>query len=107
MTRITLQYFNGCPNWEMTERNLTALLKEGWDATVDLEQIDTLERASARGFPGSPTVLVDGVDPFADRDLAPALACRVYDTPTGRAGTPTIEQLRRAISEAQAIGPAD
>lgn len=101
MTRITLQYFDGCPNWERTKRSLTALIDEGWDATVELEQIDTFERASERRFPGSPTVLIDGVDPFADRELPPALACRVYYTPTGSAGTPTLDQLRQAISEAQ------
>lgn len=101
MTGITLQYFDGCPNWERTERSLTALLDEGWDATVELEQIDTYEAASERSFPGSPTVLIDGVDPFADGELPPALACRVYETPTGSDGTPTIDQLRRAIGEAQ------
>lgn len=101
MTRITLQYFDGCPNWEQTQRSLAALFDDGWDATVELEQIDTHEKAVEREFSGSPTVLIDGIDPFADNPPAPALACRVYDTPTGPAGTPTIDQLRQAIRKAQ------
>jgi hypothetical protein len=101
MIRITLQYFEGCTNWETTDRTLAALLAEGWDATVERELIDSYDTAVERGFHGSPTVLVDGVDPFADEDAQPALACRLYQTEAGPAGSPSIEQLRRVIVEAE------
>ncbi|MGH8870625.1 MAG: thioredoxin family protein [Acidimicrobiia bacterium] len=101
MIRITLQYFDGCPNWETTDRTLCALLAEGWDATLERELIHSYDKAVERGFPGSPTVLVDGVDPFAEADAQPALACRVYQTETGTAGSPSTEQLRRAIAKAE------
>lgn len=100
MTQITLQYFDGCPNWETTDRILTALLAEGWDITVTHELIDSHEKAVERRFHGSPTVLIDGVDPFADDDAPPALACRIYQTETGQAGSPSIEQLRQVFAEA-------
>jgi hypothetical protein len=101
MIRITLQYFDGCPNWETTDQTLAMLLAEGWDAHVERELIDSYDRAVQRGFPGSPTVLVDGVDPFAEGEMPPALACRVYQTDTGRAGSPSIDQLRQAIARAE------
>lgn len=98
MIRITLQYFDGCPNWQNTDAILAALIAEGWDATVEHELIDSYDKAVERRFPGSPTVLVDGADPFTEGDPAPALACRVYATETGPAGSPSIDQLRRAIA---------
>lgn len=98
MIRITLQYFDGCPNWETTDRILSALAADGWDLTVEYELIDTYEKATERGFSGSPTVLINGVDPFADEDAAPALACRIYQTEDGPAGSPSIHQLRRVIA---------
>lgn len=93
---ITLQYFDGCPNWETTAA-LLDLLRGDLDATIELELIDTHDKAVARGFRGSPTVLIDGVDPFADEDAPVGLACRIYDTEDGLAGSPSLDQLRRAI----------
>lgn len=46
------------------------------------------------GFHGSPTVLIGGIDPFADVSTVVGLACRFYRTPDGPAEVPTIEQLR-------------
>lgn len=97
--RITLQYFDGCPNWQTTDRILSALAAEGWRMTVEHEVIDTYEMAEERGFSGSPTVLINGVDPFADEDARPALACRIYQTETGPAGSPSARQLRRTMVE--------
>lgn len=101
MIQITLQYFDGCPNWETTDRTLSALLAEGWDARVERELVHSSDQAVERGFHGSPTVLFNGVDPFAEPDAPPALACRIYQTETGPAGSPSIEQLRRAIARAE------
>lgn len=97
---ITLQYFDGCPNWETTRAHLANLLEEGLDAAIDYELIDTYEIAVERGFGGSPTVLVDGVDVFAGRRAVAGLTCRVYDTEQGPAGSPTLDQLRTAIGSA-------
>jgi hypothetical protein len=101
MIRITLQYFDGCPNWETTDQALATLLAEGWDATVERELIDSYDLAVQRAFPGSPTVRVDGVDPFAEGEMQPALACRMYQTEIGPAGSPSIHQLRQALVRAE------
>jgi hypothetical protein len=95
---ITLQYFDDCPNWRITDRRLRQLIAEGIDASVTYEVIDSAETAARRGFGGSPTVLIEGVDPFAETAEPAGLACRVYQTETGPAGSPSVDQLRAAIA---------
>ncbi len=53
-----------------------------------------------RTLRSSPTVLIDGVDPFADPDAPVGLSCRVYRTAGGVEGSPTLEQLRLAVTAA-------
>lgn len=99
---ITLQYFDGCPNWEITDRHLATIIAQGVEATVGYERIDSHEAATEKGFRGSPTVLINGVDPFAERQAQPGVACRLYNTEYGPAGSPTIDQLREATARAEA-----
>lgn len=100
---ITLQYFDDCPNWKVTDRHLHSFIAEqALDATVRYQLIDTPEAAAEHGFRGSPSVLIDGSDPFAEPDAPVGLSCRIYLTESGPAGSPTIHQLKRAITGAQA-----
>jgi hypothetical protein len=97
---VTLLYFEGCPNWEVTDAHLRALSAEHPELSVTHRLVTTPEEAEEVGFRGSPSLLVDGVDPFGPLDAHDApvgLSCRVYQTPDGPAGSPTLEQLRRAI----------
>ena len=95
---ITLQYFDGCPNWKVADQYLKTVFDDhALDATVSYQLIDTPHAAAEYGFRGSPTVLIDGVDPFADPDAPVGLACRVYVTEDGLAGSPTLEQLRQVV----------
>lgn len=98
---ITLQYFDGCPNWKTTAAHLSRLVEEGLDGIIGYELIDTFDLAVARGFHGSPTLLIDGVDPFADEDAPVGLACRIYLTEQGPAGSPSLSQLRHAITSTE------
>jgi hypothetical protein len=43
-------------------------------------------------------VLIDGIDPFAQPDGPTGLSCRIYTTPDGLRGSPTIGMLRAALS---------
>lgn len=93
---VTLLYFDGCPNWQQTDERLTVLQAEQ-GFTLEHRKVDTPEEAARLAFAGSPTVLVDGVDPFATADAPTGLACRVYDTPDGPQGSPTLAQLREVL----------
>ena len=95
---VTLLYFPGCPNWQTADANLRAALAEtGADVAVDRRVVDTIEDAERLGFLGSPTVLINGRDPFAEPGAVPGLSCRVYRTQDGVTGAPTVDQLRAAL----------
>lgn len=101
---ITLQYFDGCPNWAQAAELLEMLAKEQPAMTVSLQRIVTQADAEAASFSGSPSFFIEGRPLFEQPDLPPALACRVYRTPAGLAGSPTIEQFREAITAAEESG---
>lgn len=94
---VTLLYFDGCPNWETTDAHLR-LLEGELGLSVERRLVETPEEAERVGFRGSPTVLVDGRDPFAEGDEPVGLSCRIYQTPDGPAGAPTLEQLRAVVA---------
>lgn len=94
---VTLLYFDGCPNWQLADERLRSLRDE-LGFTLTRERVETPGEAETRRFRGSPTVLVDGRDPFAADGDPVGLSCRLYRTPAGPAGAPTLEQLRAALA---------
>ncbi|MGA9776507.1 MAG: thioredoxin family protein [Candidatus Dormiibacterota bacterium] len=97
-----LLYFEGCPNWELARARLRAALDAvGSDAKLVLHQVTTAEEAARSGFRGSPTILLGGRDPFASPEDPIGLSCRLFQTPAGIAGAPTVEQLIAALTTAQ------
>lgn len=92
---VSLLYFDGCPNWHVADERLrAALVAVGRpDDAVEHVLVSTPEEAEEAQFRGSPTVLVDGRDPFSDPNAPVGLACRLYRTDEGLAGSPTVEQL--------------
>lgn len=94
---ITLQYFDGCPNWIVANERLQLLAGERPDIVLGYQLIDTVDAAEQAGFHGSPTILINGVDAFDDAATPVGLACRRYITEAGPAGAPTLTQLRDAL----------
>ncbi len=99
---IALLYFDGCPSWKVADERLRAIAADRPDITVRHHRVDTVEEADRVGFRGSPSILVDGVDVFADADAdaGVGLSCRLYQTPDGPAGAPSVDQLRAVIPDA-------
>ncbi len=98
---VSLLYFDGCPNWTVADQRLAAIAAERPDVTVTRHRVETDQEAERLGFHGSPSILVNGVDVFAEPDAGVGLLCRVYRTPDGSAGAPTMEQLRAALGAAK------
>lgn len=97
---VRLLYFDGCPNWQETQHRLSeALAAVGANPQgYALVAVITPEDAERLRFRGSPTVLVDGRDPFAEPDAPVGLSCRVFRTPEGLRGAPTVEQLKAVLT---------
>ena len=90
-------YFDDCPNWKIADERLAAIAAAHADLTVTRHVVDTLAEAERLGFRGSPSILVNGVDVFAEPDTGVGMSCRRYRTPDGLAGAPTVQQLRAAL----------
>jgi hypothetical protein len=97
---LTLLAVPDCPNISALEERLAAALADHPDVVVRRREIASEREAAQAGMHGSPTLLVDGVDPFAGPGQAPSLSCRLYWDATGRAeGAPSVEALRRVLEQ--------
>ncbi len=98
--RIELLYIDDCPSTgialERVEAALAALGRH--DVALILREVNTPEDMAGTGFAGSPTITADGADIFPDGASARDLACRIYATPDGLAGVPTVGQLTEALA---------
>ena len=62
--KINCYFSPGCASGEIVRKNVPeALAAEGVEAEVNYHRIDD-EEAERLGLRGSPTILIDGVDPF-------------------------------------------
>ena len=96
---VCVFHFGGCPSWQTAlERIHVAAEQAGVEVRVATRTVESIEDADRLGFTGSPTIWVDGTDLFARPGAVPALACRVYMTPEGLAGSPTVAQLAEALT---------
>ena len=99
--KVDLLFFDGCPNWHVAHERVNEALRRAGrhDQRVNLVRVVTDDEAQVLRFPGSPTVRVDGRDLFPG-PVGVGLACRVYRTPDGPAGSPTVDQLVDAMASA-------
>jgi Alkylmercury lyase len=95
--RITVLTVPECPNAALAMERVAAALA-GRAAQVELVEVDDRARAAGLGINGSPTILVDGVDPFATEGTAPSVSCRLYRGPDGAvSGAPSVASLSLAF----------
>lgn len=95
---VTLQYFDACPNWQITAQRLKDLISSyGLDIHLKHQLIESPEAAERHEFHGSPSILIDGQDPFATKDTRVGFACRIYQAGSGSAEAPSIDQLKEAL----------
>ncbi len=69
----------------------------GLIASVSYEAVSTPADAERLGFPGSPTVIIAGVDLFETSRGRSGFACRLYATERGFDGAPSVAQLVLAL----------
>jgi hypothetical protein len=98
--QVELLWWAGCPSTERALSELRGVMNElGLGAEeIRVTELRTDEEALERGFLGSPTILIDGSDPFADGEEEVGLSCRVYRRRDGRVSpTPDPDELREAL----------
>jgi len=98
MLKVELLYFDGCPSYRMAERLLReALAEQGASAEIAMIQIADDDDAKRAKFVGSPTIRIDGVDPFRYDEANDGMECRIYVTPEGLKGWPTKAMLEEVL----------
>ncbi|MEU7730740.1 organomercurial lyase [Streptomyces sp. NPDC040724] len=98
--RITVLTVPDCPNAPVIEERI-ARAAAGLGVEAERVEVADQEQAARLGMTGSPTVLIDGVDPFAVPGAPPSLSCRLYRGPDGKVeGAPSVGELRRALNTA-------
>lgn len=99
---IEFLFWQDCPSHPGALQRLREVMAEiGDESTIEQIEVLTDEDAECLGFPGSPTIRVDGVDvdPAGAAQMGTALTCRVYHLEDGRISPlPSAEMIRRALS---------
>ncbi len=104
--QLTVLAVPDCPNAPVLGDRLAAVL-DGRDGVLVSQEVISEEGEAARwGMHGSPTLLIDGADPFAGPGQPPSLSCRLYRDENGQlSGAPSVGQLRQAIEQTPATAP--
>lgn len=100
--KIEILHVPDCPHLRL----LGDRLEQALDAdpapgrhTITHVVVTDLDAAVATGMTGSPTLLVDGTDPFAEPGSAASVSCRLYRDADGRiSGAPSVAALRHVIA---------
>ena len=101
--KLEVLHVTDCPNL----RPMLDRLAEATDHPVATLEVTTDAEAARHGMNGSPTLLIDGIDPFAPADqCACHVSCRLYCDQEGRiVQAPSVDQLRDALAEAKQTVP--
>lgn len=98
---LTLLTVPACPNAAAFEERLAAALAGRSGIAVHRRVVSDERAAAQAGMHGSPTLLINGTDPFALPGQPTSLSCRLYRDAAGRpAPAPSADALRQALAAA-------
>lgn len=96
--KIDVLHVPDCPNLAPLLDHLRMVT----DLRVTTREVGSAAEAEEFGMAGSPTLLINGVDPFAAPGQCAVVSCRLYRDEDGRiVPAPSVEQLRDAIAAGQ------
>jgi hypothetical protein len=100
--RIEVVVVKECPNEQLAVGRLRQALEVTGLHRAEVVTRVVADQAEAErlSFTGSPTVLIDGRDPFAEAGRIPGMTCRLYRTPEGLDGAPGVGRLQQALATA-------
>ncbi|MER6129404.1 thioredoxin family protein [Streptomyces sp. NPDC001795] len=79
---LTVLVVRDCPSIRPLSERLELALNGRTDVSVTWREVADADEAEQLGMHGSPTLLVDGVDPLARPGQRPSLSCRVGALPS-------------------------
>ena len=98
---LTVLAVPDCPNVPVLQQRLADVLADWPGVAIRWRVITNVAEAARWRMHGSPTLLVNGHDPFAQAGSSPALACRLYWAEDGSLdGVPSVAALRQALEQA-------
>src|SRR6266496_690683 len=86
MPELTVLSVPDCPNEPVLVERLAEVLADHPGARLARHVVQDEADAARLGMRGSPTLLVNGVDPFGAPDAPASVSCRIYRDETGQAG---------------------
>jgi hypothetical protein len=99
--RLDILHVPGCPGAAALHSLLPPILAGRPDIQVAWRAISSEDQAREHGMTGSPTLLLDGTDPFPRPGQQPSLSCRLYPGDDGRLGAaPSAIQLGTVLRPA-------
>jgi hypothetical protein len=100
---LCVEYMSDCPHWELAARRVRdAVDLSGYvNLEVRHERVTSDEDAARLHFRGSPTIKIEGHDPFTDSHGTIGMSCRTYRTEHGIEGAPSVAQLVAALARAR------
>ena len=103
---IDLLYFDDCPSWQSALTNLRLVCAEGnLGVPIQLIRLQNVEEAISRRFLGSPSIHVNNIDLWPEEQEEYFWGCRIYRTPAGLSGWPTVEMIRERIRDLVSSNP--
>jgi hypothetical protein len=101
---LTVLAVPDCPNVAVLQQRLAEVLADWPGVTMQWRVIADVADAARWRMHGSPTLLVNGHDPFGEAGAGPAMACRMYRAADGSLdGAPSVAALRQALEQAAGL----
>jgi hypothetical protein len=105
--RVELLYTDDDPSYMTARQNLVEVLNEdAFETTIQMIAVGSMADAELLGFPGSPTIRVDGEDIDPEGASGIGLGHRTYRTmsPGAQSGVPDKDLIRAAVERARGWG---
>jgi hypothetical protein len=97
---IRVLYLEGCASWRAAAERLRQALALLGAPDTPINPVQVGFDADGRNpvFCGSSTIMVDDQDLFPIAAIPATPVCRLYSTPAGMAGSPTVEAMVGALA---------
>ncbi len=103
--KVSVLHISDCPNVAPLIAELRELIADRQDVDLEVILVEDEDEVENLGFHGSPTVLVDGRDPFPFDSRARSLSCRRYpccgDSSGQVPGFPSRENLAKVLARSK------